>query len=86
MCFFIMLLYNNLRLLDKIFFFFSYFPGEFSAFIVILFSTSFPDPRLLKFVRGRSTNLALSTRGIEALKAVGVLDYVSTYICVCISP
>ncbi|CAH3024431.1 unnamed protein product [Porites evermanni] len=34
------------------------------------------DPRLLKFVRGRSTNLALSTRGIEALKAVGVLDYV----------
>lgn len=81
-----MLLYNNFRLLDKIFFFFGYFLGEFSAFIVILFSISFPDPRLLKFVRGRSTNLALSTRGIEALKAVGVLDYVSTYISVCISP
>ena len=81
-----LLLYNKFRLIDKIFFLFGYFPGEFSAFIVILFSTSFPDPRLLKFVRGRSTNLALSTRGIEALKAVGVLDYVSTYICVCISP
>ena len=81
----LMFLYNNLDLLNKIFFF-VYFPGEFSAFIVILFSISFPDPRLLKFVRGRSTNLALSTRGIEALKAVGVLDYVSTCICVCISP
>ena len=81
-----MLLYNNLRLLDKIFFFFGCFPGEFSAFIVILFSIFFPDPRSLKFVRGRSTNLALSTRGIEALKAIGVLDYVSTYIWVCISP
>ena len=81
-----LLLYNKFRLIDKIFFFFGYFPVEFSAFIVILFSTSFPDPRLLKFVRGRSTNLALSTRGIEALKAIGVLDYVSTYIWVCISP
>lgn len=81
-----LLLYNKFRLIDKIFFFFGYFLGEFSAFIVILFSTSFPDPRLLKFVRGRSTNLALSTRGIEALKAIGVLDYVSTYIWVCISP
>lgn len=81
-----LLLYNKFRLIDKIFFFFGYFPGEFSAFIVILFSTSFPDPRLLKFVRGRSTNLALSTRGIEALKTIGVLDYVSTYIWVCISP
>ena len=82
----LMFLYNNLDLLKKIFFFFGYFPGEFSTSIVILFSIFFPDPRLLKFVRGRSTNLALSTRGIEALKAVGVLDYVSTCICVCISP
>ena len=81
-----MLLYNDLDLLNKIFLFFGNFLGEFSAFIVILFSISFPDPRLLKFVRGRSTNLALSTRGIEALKAVGVLDYVSSCVCVCISP
>lgn len=30
----------------------------------------------MDFVRGRSTNLALSTRGIEALKAAGVLEYI----------
>lgn len=57
-----------------------------SVLYCYFFSISFPDPRLLKFVRGRSTNLALSTRGIEALKATGVLDYVITCICVCISP
>lgn len=34
------------------------------------------DPRTMEFVRGRSTNLALSTRGIEALTEAGVLEAV----------
>lgn len=37
----------------------------------------FSDPRKVEFVRGRSTNLALSTRGIEPLKAAGALESVS---------
>ncbi|XP_022794626.1 kynurenine 3-monooxygenase-like [Stylophora pistillata] len=32
------------------------------------------DPRLVEFVGGRSTNLGLSTRGIEALKVAGALE------------
>ncbi|XP_058940085.2 kynurenine 3-monooxygenase [Pocillopora verrucosa] len=35
------------------------------------------DPRLVEFVGGRSTNLALSTRGAEALRAVGALESIS---------
>jgi len=34
------------------------------------------DPRTVEFVRGRSTNLALSTRGIEPLKIAGALESV----------
>ena len=37
------------------------------------------DPRSVEFVRGRSTNLALSTRGIEALTEAGVLESVCAY-------
>lgn len=37
----------------------------------------FVDPRTVEFVRGRSTNLALSTRGIEPLKIAGALESVS---------
>ena len=52
-------------------------PSSFMNNVLFYNQYDFVDPRSMDFVRGRSTNLALSTRGIEALKAAGVLEYVS---------